>query len=92
LSHLIIRDCISVCRYYSKRIDHKSNDPSAFPDKIESITNSEANKSRKGSKRFSRGGQDKSKSSNFFLDDGDDEFDKWHILKDQDTISDISVG
>ena len=83
LSHLIIRDCISVCRYYSKRIDFKANDPSAFPDKIESLNHSEATKSRKGSKRFSRGGQDNSKSSNFFIDDNSiDEFDKWQVLKD----------
>ena len=75
LSHLIIRDKISVCRYYSKRIDFKANEPPNYSEKIESLTGSDATKSRKGSKLLSRRGQDISKSSNFFLDD--DDFEKW---------------
>jgi len=48
LAHLIIRDVISVCRYYSKRMDLKLSEANSsfFKDKEDSINNSDNTNSK----------------------------------------------
>lgn len=81
LAHLVIRDSISVCRYYARRIDLLANESqdnsSFFRDKDDSISQSEATMSKsKGNRGRKTADQrksleDNSKSSFPFKDDDD---------------------
>ena len=87
VAHLVVRDKISVCRYYSRRIDLKANEP---PDSTnQSVSRSEAtggksraqSKSKKKKRDGSMAGNNneidqQSKSSFPFDDEDEQEFSK----------------
>jgi len=100
---LVVRDKISVCRYYARRIDLAANEPPPSTQSIEQSdktdTKSRARSKSKGKKRQPSAALDGNSKSSFPFDEEDDhDISKHYRLsesatKDLDAMSDApSVG
>lgn len=98
---MVVRDKISVCRYYSRRIELKANEPPASSIERSDVTDtkSRARSKSKGKKRQPSAAMDGNSKSSFPFDEEDDhEISKQYRLsesagKDIDALSDTaSIG